>query len=217
MARKITWVLMLLSAILVALYAVVLLLMPGIRPAFIQNLFARFPVTTLIHFMGGAVAIVAGALQFSVSLRLRYRGLHRWLGRAYVFSIVFAGVAGLILAVNSIGGLYVASGFGLMAVFWLATTLNAYRLIRQGHVKSRQDWMLRSYAVTLAGVTLRLYLGVSVILGIKFFDAYPVLAWICWVPNLLVAEWLIRRRLPVARESERPGPIKLNLGAGRQT
>ncbi|MCZ8073925.1 MAG: DUF2306 domain-containing protein, partial [Paucibacter sp.] len=111
----------------------------------------------------------------------------------------------------------VASGFGLMAVFWLATTLNAHRLIRQGHVKSHRDWMLRSYAVTLAGVTLRLYLGVSVILGIKFFDAYPVLAWICWVPNLLVAEWLIRRRLPAARESERSGPIELNLGAGRQT
>ena len=36
--------------------------------------------------------------------------------------------------------------------------------------------MMRSYAVTLAGVTLRLYLGISIVLGVKFFDAYPVLA-----------------------------------------
>lgn len=207
MSKKIMWSLMLLSAILVALYAVVLLVMPGIRPPFIQNLFARFPVVTLIHFLGGAVAIVAGALQFSASLRLRHRGLHRWLGRFYVLAIVFSGVAGLILAVNSIGGLYVASGFGLMAIFWLATTLNAYRLIRIGNVKSHQNWMVRSYAVTLAGLTLRLYLGVSVILGIKFFDAYPVLAWICWVPNLLLAEWFVRRRMHGAHGSEKPGPV----------
>ena len=158
MIKKILWTLMTISAALVALYALGLLAVPGIRPPFIVNLFSHFPAVTSIHFMGGAIAIVAGAFQFSASLRARHLSLHRLLGRFYVGAIIFSGVAGFVLAVNSIGGFYVQSGFGLMAIFWLATTLSAYLLIRKGNVKSHENWMVRSYAVTLAGVTLRLYL-----------------------------------------------------------
>lgn len=192
MSKKILWGLMTLSAIVVALYALGLLVAPSIRPPFIQNLFANFPEITTIHFIGGAIAIVTGAFQFSSALRRKHLSLHRFMGRFYVGAIMLSGIAGLVLAVNSIGGVYVQTGFGLMAICWLATTYNAYRLIRQGDVKAHQHWMIRSYAVTLAGVTLRLYLGISIVLGVKFFDAYPVLAWLCWVPNLLIAEVLIR-------------------------
>ena len=24
--------------------------------------------------------------------------------------------------------------------------------------------------------------------------AYPVIAWLCWIPNLLIAEWFVRSR-----------------------
>jgi uncharacterized membrane protein len=192
MSKKILWSLMTLSAIVVALYALGLLAAPSIRPAFIQNLFARFPEVTSIHFIGGAIAIVAGAFQFSTSLRRKHLAIHRLLGRFYVGSIIFSGIAGFVLAMNSVGGFYVQTGFGLMAIFWLVTTFMAYRLIRQGDVKAHENWMIRSYAVTLAGVTLRLYLGLSILLGVKFFDAYPVLAWLCWVPNLIIAEVFLR-------------------------
>jgi hypothetical protein len=40
-------------------------------------------------------------------------------------------------------------------------------------------------------VTLRLYLPLSGAIGIPFDDAYPAIAWLCWVPNLVVAEWLV--------------------------
>jgi uncharacterized membrane protein len=192
MSKKILWMLMTLSAVLVALYALILLSVPSIRPPFIQNLFALFPEITSIHFIGGAIAIITGALQFSSSLRRKRLSLHRLLGRFYVGAILFSGIAGFVLAVNSIGGFYVQTGFGLMAICWLLTTYIAYRQIRKGDVKSHENWMIRSYSVTLAGVTLRLYLGLSIVLGIKFFDAYPVLAWLCWVPNLLIAELFIR-------------------------
>ena len=192
MSKKILWGLMTLSAIVVAIYALALLAAPTIRPAFIQNLFANFPEITTIHFIGGAIAIVTGAFQFSSTLRRQHLSLHRLMGRFYVGAIMLSGIAGLVLAVNSIGGVYVQTGFGFMAICWLVTTFQAYRLIRQGDVKAHQYWMIRSYAVTLAGVTLRLYLGISIVLGVKFFDAYPVLAWLCWVPNLLIAEMLVR-------------------------
>jgi len=203
MSKRILWSLMTLSAVLVALYAIGLLAAPSIRPPFIQNLFSKFPGFTSIHFIGGAIAIVAGAFQFSASLRRKHLSLHRLLGRFYVGAILFSGAAGLVLAINSIGGPYVQTGFGLMAIFWLATTFKAYQLIRNGDVKAHENWMTRSYAVTLAGVTLRLYLGISVVLGVKFFDAYPVLAWICWVPNLLIAELLIRHKANIAKAFSR--------------
>lgn len=192
MRNKILWNVMTLSAIAVALYAIGLLVAPDLRPPFIQNLFAHFPALTPLHFIGGAIAIVSGAFQFVPTLRRKHLALHRLLGRFYVVAILVSGSAGLVLAINSVGGLYVQLGFGLMAIAWLITTIKAYRLIRQRQVQAHQQWMIRSYAVTLAGVTLRLYLGISVVLGVKFVEAYPLLAWLCWVPNLIIAELIIR-------------------------
>ena len=51
-------------------------------------------------------------------------------------------------------------------------------------------------ALTLAAVTLRLYLPFAALGPIPFFDAYRAIAFLCWVPNLLLAEvWLKRRGL----------------------
>jgi hypothetical protein len=54
--------------------------------------------------------------------------------------------------------------------------------------------MVRNFALTFAAVTLRLYLGVFMAAGARFEDVYPLLAWLCWVPNLLLAEWLFNSR-----------------------
>ena len=117
--------------------------------------------------------------------------MHRWLGRLYIFAVAVGGVAGFILALSSFGGLTTHLGFGLMAVCWIGTTLIAYLHIRNGNVLAHREWMLRSYALTLAGVTLRVYLGLSALIGISFVDFYPVLSWICWVPNLLIVQWIV--------------------------
>ncbi|NTS78480.1 DUF2306 domain-containing protein [Catenovulum sp. SM1970] len=191
MNKSILWGIMVVSAIVVASYAVILLIAPAIRPPFIQNLFSNFPSITRIHLAGGAIAIVTGAWQFNTTFRQKYLSLHKLLGRFYVGAIVFSAVTGFILALNSVGGFYAQLGFGLMAIFWLVITLKAYAVIRQGDVKLHERWMIRSYAVTLAGVTLRLYLGISIVLGIQFSVIYPVLAWLCWVPNLFFAQWFI--------------------------
>ena len=54
--------------------------------------------------------------------------------------------------------------------------------------------MIRSYALTLAAVTLRIYVPVGLALGVPFADAYQAISWLCWVPNLVVAEWFVLRR-----------------------
>ena len=54
--------------------------------------------------------------------------------------------------------------------------------------------MLRSYALTLAAVTLRVYLPLSQIYGIDFIAAYQAIAWLCWVPNLVIVDWFVLKR-----------------------
>ena len=53
--------------------------------------------------------------------------------------------------------------------------------------------MVRNYALTLAAVSLRVYLPLSMIAGADFGTAYAAIAWLCWIPNLLVAEVLCNR------------------------
>ena len=61
--------------------------------------------------------------------------------------------------------------------------------------------MTRSFALTYAAVMLRIYLPLAMIVGLDFAQAYPAIAWLCWVPNLAVAQLLI------ARSDARPSPL----------
>jgi uncharacterized membrane protein len=192
--KSVGWLFMALLALAVAGYAFAILFSPDLRPAHIQILLVERPIATYAHFMGGAVALVTGAFQLSSWLRNRFLGVHRWLGRLYMLAVVASGVAALALAPHSFGGLVAHLGFGLLGVCWISSTLNAYRHIRRGNVSRHRSWMIRSYALTLAAVTLRLYLPSSQMAGISMTVAYPAIAWLCWVPNLLVAEWFVRSR-----------------------
>jgi hypothetical protein len=57
--------------------------------------------------------------------------------------------------------------------------------------------MIRSFALTFAAVTLRLYLPFPMIWGFEFIEGYRIIAWLCWVPNLLIAELWIHNRTRV--------------------
>jgi hypothetical protein len=44
--------------------------------------------------------------------------------------------------------------------------------------------MIRSFALTFAAATLRIY-QLSLAAGLNPADSYPVVAWLCWVPDRL--------------------------------
>lgn len=192
MTKTLSWYLMTFLAVSIGLYALGNALVPAIRQSFIVDMIEEASATgTLLHFIAGGVVIIVGAFQFNASLRSRYLSIHRMLGRVYVVGCLVGGCAGLYLAFYATGGLVSHWGFGMLAVSWIVTTAMAYRHIRAGNVRIHQDWMIRSYALTLAAVTLRIYLPISQIAGYDFMDAYPAIAWMCWVPNLIIAEWFI--------------------------
>lgn len=198
MSKKVVaWSIMTLFALAVAGYAVIVVLAPDLRPPYVRMLIADRPFAAPAHFLGGAIALVAGAFQFNAWIRTRWITAHRWTGRVYLGAVAVGGLAALYMALHSPAGPVAQVGFGLLALAWLGSTLNAYLHITRGQVRAHQDWMTRSYALTLAAVTLRLYLPSSQMAGFSMAIAYPAISWLCWVPNLLVAEWIARARSAV--------------------
>lgn len=194
MVRKVGWPMMALLSTAVAAYALGLLLVPVVRPPFLAERFLSHPIAAPLHLGAAAVALAVGPWQFLSGIRARFPGLHRWMGRAYVIGIALGGAGGLMLAPISQGGMPAHLGFGALALSWLLVTARAYQHIRARDVVAHQRWMIRSFALTFAAVTLRIYLPVSVVLEVPYEPAYQAISWLCWVPNLLVAEWLIARR-----------------------
>ncbi|NJN41788.1 MAG: DUF2306 domain-containing protein [Flammeovirgaceae bacterium] len=149
------------------------------------------------HILFGGMALLTGWSQFSKKIRAKNLNFHRTLGKFYVTVCLISGIAGLYLAFHATGGIVAKLGFGGLAVSWLVSTFIAFRAIRARRIDDHQAWMIRSYALTFAAVTLRIWLPMSQIAGIEFIEAYRVIAWLCWVPNLIFAEWLINRlKLP---------------------
>jgi uncharacterized membrane protein len=152
------------------------------------------------HVVGGMLALLLGPAQFVPSIRRRWPRIHRRLGRGYLLGIGLGGVAGLFMARLAYGGPVAQAGFAALAVAWLTTSGLALARIRAGDVAAHRAWMVRSFALTFAAVTLRLDLPLLTALGMDFEVAYATVAWACWLPNLLVAE------LVVARTRTRPEP-----------
>ncbi len=145
------------------------------------------------HVFAAVFTLALGPFQFSARLRAARPRLHRWMGRLYLgVGVLVGGLAGLYMAFFAFGGPVARLGFGLLALGWLYTGLRAYLAIRARQVVEHRRWMVRNYALTFAAVTLRLWLPASFAAGLPFELAYPVIAWLCWVPNLLVAERMLR-------------------------
>jgi len=186
-------------ALLVVLYALVLLIVPDARPPFLQERYNRIPLAVLVHIGASAVAMALGPFQFISRLRNRRPAIHRFMGRLYLIGVLAGGAAGFVMATVSQLGMVTHVGFGLLAVCWIFTGVRAYQRIRAGDDVAHRRWMIRNFSLTLAAVTLRIYIPVFLSLGIPFEIAYSSIAWLAWVPNLFVAEVIARRAVPARR------------------
>jgi hypothetical protein len=79
-------------------------------------------------------------------------------------------------------------------------------MIVAGRYAEHRRWMIRSFSLILAGVMLRVWtplhgvLASAGIVHISFETAYAAIAWLCWVPNLLIAIWFTRRPPGIAAD-----------------
>ncbi len=154
-----------------------------------------FLIGFYVHITSSLWVMAGGIPQFVPALYHYRPAVHRWVGKIYVFSILFlAAPSGLVLAFYANGGLPAKVGFSLQCIVWWLATFEAWQEIMKGRYTAHVEWMIRSFAVTLAAVSLRTesYL-MYYFLGTKPIETYLTVTWLSWTGNLLIAEILIRK------------------------
>jgi uncharacterized membrane protein len=193
MTRPLTWSLWTLYALLsaaVAIFSYRYLPRVGpLGPEILANLFARPWLD--VHVAGAATALLVGPVQFLPWVRRRFPALHRTLGRIYVIGCLAGGVGGLVMAFGTTAGPIATVGFASLAVCWIVANVQGWRLAVARRLDDHRAWMLRSFAMTFAAVTLRIYIVVLPMLGVAYIDAYRASSFLAWIPNLILVElWL---------------------------
>ncbi len=164
---RIGWAIVALLCLGIAAYSARYLLHPPRTPAEALGNPRGVP-WLLIHVAGSVTALLVGSAQLLPALRQGSRAPHRWTGRVYVLGCLVGGGAGLVLVPESYAGPIASAGFGSLAIIWIATTLLGWRAAVQGRLVEHRRWMIRSWALTLAAVTLRLYLPLVMVFELPF-------------------------------------------------
>ena len=155
-----------------------------------------------IHVIGGILALLIGPFQFVGRLRRRFVTTHRILGGTYVAAATALGVSGLILAPIAYTGLGRRSRLHLAGHRHALYDLDGRADDHGGPVRraSAMDdsQLLADHRRVMLRVWMPLYdllAGLGVV-GFSYETAYAAVAWLCWVPNLLIAIWVTRGPAP---------------------
>jgi hypothetical protein len=107
----------------------------------------------------------------------------------------FRGSVRVYMGIFANGGLFSKISFVILGFLWWFSTFKAYQLARQKKFKEHKQWMWRSFAFTLSAITLRMW---KVIIVYLFhpnpMDVYQIIAWLGWIPNILLIEYLITKK-----------------------
>jgi len=149
-----------------------------------------------IHVFSSCFLLFAGFTQFSNRILKDHKSIHRNIGKMYVFILLFvSGPAGFIMSINANGGIYSRIGFLLLSSLWLLFTALAWLYVIKGDFGRHRVFMILSFSLTLSALTLRLWkYCLAGIFHPAPMDLYRIVAWLGWVPNLLVALVLVQKR-----------------------
>jgi uncharacterized membrane protein len=150
-----------------------------------------------IHVFTAVLALPAGFTQFSKTLLRKRPQLHRGIGKIYVVSIIALGApSGFYIGLYANGGLSSRIAFCLLALLWLYCTAKAWQQAVNKNFRQHRAFMYRSFALTLSAITLRAW---KYLLAAAFhphpMDLYRLVAWLGWTLNLVIAEWIIYKKL----------------------
>lgn len=185
------WFALALFALVNALGALRYLLPHVPFPVEMEN-FTQRRLALSLHALGGAIALLAGPLQFVSRFRESNWNRHRLLGWIYCGAVLLGWCSSLWIAPHSQTGWIASAGFLALGAAWIVATGLAVRFILQGDAVRHERCMIRSFALTVAAITLRMYLPLIFVFHWPFAIAYPAIAWLCWIPNALTVELYLR-------------------------
>jgi uncharacterized membrane protein len=164
----------------------------AVKQAYIHN--TVWKAAFYIHVFTAVIALLAGFTQFSPEILRDSPQIHRLIGKIYVGSILFVNFpAGLIMGIYANGGIPGKTAFLLLDTLWFYFTLKAYLCVRNRQFVEHKNYMIRSYALTFSAITLRTWnLILSNSFEIDSASLYVINAWLGFLPNLVIAEIIIR-------------------------
>ncbi|MCT4560394.1 MAG: DUF2306 domain-containing protein [Crocinitomicaceae bacterium] len=147
-----------------------------------------------IHVFSSPIAFLAALAQFFplVQHRIVY---HKLFGIVFFISfLLLAGPSGLVLGIYANGGFWAQMSFSLLSLLWLFCGIQAYWMVRRKKYVQHQKWVLRCLFLMLSAIMLRLYAYFIAYFNLDIHPktAYIMIAWLSWVPNLIIGEIFLR-------------------------
>lgn len=149
------------------------------------------------HVYSSIFVLMAGFLSIFVGSSSKYKKLHRFSGKTYILLLLFfAAPSGIYMGFYANGSVFAKISFIILGIFWWFATFKAYLEIKNKKYRNHKIWMYRSFALAISAITLRIWKVVLV----YFFqpnpmDVYEIIAWLGWIPNILVVEYLILKKI----------------------
>jgi hypothetical protein len=202
MQRKILWLMVAILSLIIGLYPGLYFIgesKTGILKTKPDELFLNpfWNLSFYTHIILGGLALLVGWTQFNHKIRKSNMPLHRKIGIMYIIAVLLSSLSGFHIAFYATAGLFATLGFITLSIIWFYTTLMAFLHVKRRQLLLHSNMITYSYACCFAAVTLRFWLPfLNALLG-NFETAYIVVAWWCWIPNLTIAHFLIKKSTKV--------------------
>lgn len=164
----------------------------------LDDLFAHYPILTIVHIVPGMLFMILGPLQFSSTIRARHLRLHRLSGGIFVVCGLVIGISALVMSFGmpAIGGVNQAAATTLFGTFFLFALCKAFWHIRRREVALHREWMIRAFSIGIAVAAIRPIIGMffatSPLTGLAPREFFGIAFWIGFVLHLIAAEAWIR-------------------------
>lgn len=124
------------------------------------------------------------------------KNFHKNAGKIYIFLILLlAAPSGIYMGIFANGGFLSKISFVILGCLWWLLTFRAYQLARQKKFTEHKQWMWRSFALTISAITLRMWkVFIVYLFHPNPMDVYQIIAWLGWIPNILLIEFLITKK-----------------------
>lgn len=148
-----------------------------------------------IHILLAVISLLTGPLGVVKRLRVKSIQFHRWNGHIYVLSIFLNFIPGVYVSFFATGGWPSILGFLILNTLWLGTTILGYRYIKRKNVILHSQWMIRSFFLSFANMTIYVLVTITHnVMNFSYENSYTLAVWLCWALNLLIAEFIVRKK-----------------------
>ena len=151
----------------------------------------NFKWILIAHITAGGGSLILGIVQFWEKLRNYSWKLHRVIGFLYLLAVLVSSFCAVILAFTTSYDVNLPYAFSLQVwvSVWISATTLAYYFAVKKKFKLHQEWMTRSYIVTMAFVISGLILKIPYVKNLgSFEDISPSLFWLGWAVPLYIYE-----------------------------